>query len=216
MKRYYDLIGCDLPLEKWVITYEDLVPTYPMIDKISDMVSATPWPILWDYQIPERLLAEDPGFPILLRNEPEKKLPPWCYRPLLPWSSSASGRYLIRTPAIEHPQRVLFVLSAKVDQNWESLCLNYPGLEHRWIYLGDCQESVPDLAHQISLSEIIYFNDYRPDLLVDLSFGILDTYTLLHLYCLQQGAALWHAISPKDYEIRKRMTMNQAEFLIFD
>ena len=216
MKRYYDLTGSKIPLENWVLTYEDIEPTYPMIDKVRDMVSATPWPILWSHQIPPRLLQTDPGFPILLRDDAREDLPNWCHRPLLPNAKASAGKYLIHTPAKDHHQKVLFVFPERMEQRWEHLCTQFPASEHRWIFLGDDSSRKPSSENELSLSEIIHHGSYIPDLVVDLSFGIMDTYTILHLFCLQRGAQLWPEFELDNLKIKKRMLMNQAEFLILE
>jgi hypothetical protein len=217
MKKYYTLIGTDRPLESWVITYEDVNPHFPLIDNISDMISATPWPIIKFSQIPQRLLNEDPGFPILLRDDPEIPLPPWCHRPVLPSTTNYSNKYLIATETAVMPQKVLFIISGVLTQSWETLCSLYPATEHKWIYLGaSSQDNKPNFSNEISLTEIIHFNLYLPDLLVDLNFGILDTYTLLHIFCFQHGVLFWPVSSLKDYSVRQESRMSRAKIMIME
>lgn len=221
MKKYYSLIGAEIPIEPWVITYADHPPELPAVTHSSRIISAFRWPLLYHHQIPSRLLNTDPGFPILLRSEEKQTpLPHWIFNPVLPGTTDFSGRYLINTLPREKYETVLFVCTRSQTANWEELISLCPGTKHCWIWLGDNDEVKPAFPseHEVALLDIIYFKNVVPDQVVDLHFGHLDTYGPIHVYCLRNGAYLHNAcaVPGPNIMIKNRLSLlGNANVIIY-
>lgn len=218
MKKYCSLIGNESQIEPWVLTYEDYPPTFPQINSFNKMLTASSWPVLFYDQIPKRMLKQNPGFPILLRKEIDIHLPDWIHLPLLPGSKNPSNRYFIQTPNDRKPEKILFSLSHHCELSWKDLCLLYPANEHRWVWNAeiDLLES-PDYPQELKLGmgDIIYLKNFRPDLMVDLSFGLKDTYTPVHLFSLHNDCDL-ELLNPLPcYSIASSKKLNRSKWFIY-
>lgn len=219
MKRYYNLIGNETQLEEWFLTYKDYLPTYPQVIDFHKMLTASSWPVLFYEQIPERLLTNNPGFPILLRQEVSIPLPNWVHQPLLPGTKDFSNRYFIKTPNDRKPERILFSVAHTVETTWQKLCLQYPAKEHRWIWNAGKidDESMPPFPDEFKLGmgDLVYLRKYIPDLMLDLSFGLSDTYTPLHMFSLHYGCDLELVFEPLEHSSAKSKDLNRSKWLIY-
>lgn len=191
MSKFYNLIGAEVPLDPWVITYQDLPPELPTISHHTKVIPAMRWPLLFFHQIPERFLKSDPGFPILLRQEIQSNnLPCWIKNPIIPDTKDHKDKYCISTIKNDSPQTILFVVSQAISVDWPTLKELHPAKRHFWIWLGvDARPALP-IEYEMTFIDITYFKKITPDHLVDLNFGQLDTYGAIHLYCLRYGATL--------------------------
>jgi hypothetical protein len=194
MKDFYTLIGPDRMVEDWILTLKDF-PINKEGQFAYESIPAFKWPLLFLHQVPERYLNQDPGFPILLRKAPERNLPEWFYYPLSEYDPIQRERYyrLNCTRELKPSPKVLFLCHDKKSavQSWEELISLYSGQQYRWVWYGNENEK-PDWPLELRMTpqEYLYFNIYFPDWVIDLSFGIDDSYSGLHLFALSQEAKL--------------------------
>lgn len=220
MKKYYGLIGKEVEAEKWAITYEDVSPALPEFSHISQLISASSWPVLFYHQIPQRLLSVDPGFPVLMRERAEGiHLPEWVHRPLLPDEADFSSRYYISSADedLSCGRRLLFLCSSSEVPDWDELLEKYPADQHGWLWLGKEEEKRPDypILDHFSFSALVHFALFRPTRLIDLTFGQRDTYTPFHLYCLLRGVAFEPFALKSGLELRQAKENAGSKWLIF-
>jgi hypothetical protein len=189
-KNFYPLIGTEQGLEKWVVTLKDR-PDLLFGTDDTDLISASPRPLLYFHQLPLRWLREDPGFLIFLRAPVDSPLPRWIISPKV--SKDQRRPYYI-FESLTKPQkeihRVLIMNHHHTSlKTWEEIQSPYVGLDIRWLSYA-CTAPVWPLEQKIDYRQFCYHPSWVPDVVFDVNYWQGDTLSPLHLHALHSGAKL--------------------------
>lgn len=197
LKNMYILTGNIKKNPDWCLTAAELT-THPQ-GRLSDILFQSPWPVLPTWAVPPRWIENDPGFPILLRDGfQNRSWPSWFYPPATKLNCEKYSRGFRFEPLLVGKSSSTFDLIL-VGHNeacsWQQILKKYGlGNEVYWIWNGPGQPLVSwPLKYLVNYHEVLHGRLSKgPKRLIDCSFRISDTYTVLHLVCLQNGSQLIH------------------------
>lgn len=186
MKKSFHLIG-NSEVEDWVVLRKERPDLLFAMNEI-DLISATPFPLIYFNQLPLRWIQQDPGFPILLRDYVQEKLAPWIYNPHTQENQTGSFYDFVSKHDNRHHRVQVICHHQSPSESWEDITKLFPHAEIKWTSYAGAKVSWPE-ENRLDFRAGIYLN-WMPDLIYDLSFGEGDTLSPLHIYQLQGGATL--------------------------
>ena len=189
-KNFYPLIGTEQAIEKWVVTLKDR-PDLLFGTEDTDLISASPRPLLYFHQLPLRWLKEDPGFLIFLRAPVDSPLPRWIIPPKV---SKDQKRPYYLFESLTKPQkeihRVLIMNHHETSlKTWQEIESIYSHLDIRWLSYA-CTAPAWPLEQRIDYRQFCYHPNWMPDVVLDVNYWQGDTLSPLHLHALHSGAKL--------------------------
>lgn len=158
----------------------------------SDLVSATPRPLLYYHQLPLRWLNADPGFFILLRAPTQNVLPEWIIPPKDLTNQSPPFYTFSSTKNPNKVKRVLIVTHHQTSQlTWKNFETKFPDADIRWVSYSNTNP-LPPWPNEMRLDYRLfcYHPDWVPDVVYDINYWQGDTLSPLHIHALALGAKL--------------------------
>jgi len=183
-KNLYPLCGYEIKTPSWVQKMSE-IPGTLITKSLDHIIGATPLPIRYEAQIPQRWLASDPGFYILLRNfSPNQQLDlPWILQP---------NQYQFRPKFPARTIESVCVILHHSDQfpTWEEIQNKFSGKTIIWTCYSMKTFPPWPREHYLNMYDALFHEGQIADSFYDLNYWQFDTLSPLHVHLLQNSSKM--------------------------